>query len=301
MQFSGWFWVTAVGLVSMLGGCASEANEGESEANENEAISDGEQGASQDALSNAKTDTGHASVGQLITKETWVAACLAPNQAQMCNWSSTTTCTATLIGSKSAVTAAHCIPGPVKAGVKRTSELKFSTKTVTVGGLFKFSAYMDKPGDRFWNDDFGMLRLATAPGIAPSLLANRGPVVGEAITLVGWGTTDQTNGAGTKRIATNKIDGFDAAPGTTFNFGGTKAGVEGNVCKGDSGGPVFVKINGVEAQLGVVTASLTSCTSADATRGWAGQIVKAKGFITNAKTPGDVITLIDAKGVKTTL
>jgi hypothetical protein len=99
-----------------------------------------------------------------------------------------------------------------------------------------------------------------APLGPPPLPYNRAPLdstmVGQPARLVGYGITSgsDTTGAsaGIKRETTTQLMGVDAL---LLRFGdGTH-----NTCKGDSGGPAFMTIDGVETIVGVTSSGDPSC------------------------------------------
>lgn len=78
---------------------------------------------------------------------------------------------------------------------------------------------------------------------------------GNTVTAVGFGITDGTTqvGVGTKRSVGLQIQSQDA---NTFTFGSADA----NTCSGDSGGPAFEMINGVQTVVGTTSYGDQTCT-----------------------------------------
>jgi hypothetical protein len=186
-------------------------------------------------------------------------------------------CTGTLVGPHTVLTAAHCILGD-------------ASRYAFVLGAHAYPA-ADAGQHPRWDEsadngeglyDVGLLLLAASPGIAPSRLATTAPHVGEAITLVGFGVTGQSqNDYGTKRIATNVID--QLAP-TKLYFAASSG--TGTTCYGDSGGPAFATVNGAEVQVGITSGGQAPCetgyawdTRVDAYADWIRQV-----------TNGDAVT-----------
>lgn len=158
-------------------------------------------------------------------------------------------CTATLIGTRTVLTAAHCVtPG---------NEHTFTTDDGTVYRSLDVHRHpsFDPDPDVLSSNDVALVVLGGAPPITPAVISNSAPAVDMALTLVGFGTTGNEDGKlGIKRIATNQIDDFTS---TRFRFSGTGGG-EGGTCVGDSGGPAFIIDNDVEVLLGVTSSADSS-------------------------------------------
>ena len=194
-------------------------------------------GQRQAAITDGTPDTGHPSVGMMIAKGS--TSCSGPLQGGVC--------TVTLVGKHTVLTAAHCIyPG-------ETHIVCFDAQTT-----YKPKSLVPHNG---WDpqslaNDIGVVLLDADPPIIPSVIARTPITIGQKITLVGYGTTDEVlKDAGTKRIATNTVKDLWA---TRFSYAGTGGGI-GNTCHGDSGGPAFSTTGGGEVQVGVTSAGLTPC------------------------------------------
>ena len=189
-------------------------------------------------------DDGHPSVGQLLVPS-------KPNDHG--------TCTGILVGERTVVTAAHCLTfdgdflflvGGGEYVVRRVApHPDFDPELPTM------------PPDH----DIGLALLERAPPVAPSVLADEMPRAGSAIVLVGFGTTAEgADDGGTKRTAANVIEEVEP---TRFSIVGSGGDV-GNLCHGDSGGPVLVE--GVEqVVVGVTSAAEGQCAKS---RSWATRI-----------------------------
>ncbi|MCK5795712.1 MAG: trypsin-like serine protease [Deltaproteobacteria bacterium] len=138
-------------------------------------------------------------------------------------------CTATLVGNRVVITAAHCLVYPKQvftlAATASEPERRFPAREVIYHPDFKPKVP--------WNNDIGVVLLTQAPPIESLRLNPLPPGVGEAITLIGFGETEKgAKDNGVKRIATNEIS---AVRSLFFEVSGSK-GTYGNACYGDSGG-----------------------------------------------------------------
>jgi hypothetical protein len=185
--------------------------------------------AGQAAITNGQPYSGHPSVGYLQIGATGL-------------------CTATLVGKKTVLTAAHCI----KAGEAHLFHLE--------GATYPAATATPHPA---WNpdpqslaNDIAVIRLASEPPVTPSIIARQAVTVGLKITLIGFGVTaDNLQDALVKRMATNSVKDLTS---TRFSIAGTGGGI-GNTCLGDSGGPAFASLGAREVQVGVTSAGLTPC------------------------------------------
>ena len=183
----------------------------------------------QEAITNGEPYSGHPSVGYLRIGTTQL-------------------CTATLVGQRTVITAAHCIV----EGKPHTFYLgldSYNSDKIVVHPQWN-------PDPKSLANDIAMIQLDRAPGIAPSVISRKAPTVGMTVTIIGFGiTAEELTDADVKRIATNTIhELFDKR----FNIAGTGGGI-GNTCHGDSGGPAFADIEGDEVQVGVTSAGMGEC------------------------------------------
>jgi hypothetical protein len=184
------------------------------------------------AIIGGAADTGHPAVGLLLLNATGGTA--------------TGICSATLVGQKTVLTAAHCL----KDTVVGKTLLKAST-----GKLYDAASLSPHPS---WNkavsaylNDIGLVVL-TQPvlGISPVKLSSAAPTAGTKVTLVGYGRSvvDDPKTSGTKRLGNKTISTVAAG-----HF--TVDGIQENCAEGDSGGASFATVGGSEVQLGVNSAS----------------------------------------------
>lgn len=170
-------------------------------------------------ITGGTVDTGHPAVGALR--------------------SGSSGCTATLIGRKTVLTAAHCVNS--------------TTLYFTVGGTQYSGSGRRHPSYSSGANDVALVTLTREVTNVPPAVLNTDPVtVGQKIILVGFGLTGEGQGSfGTKRVGENTIDQVSS---TKFLFGGNA-----NVCNGDSGGPSFVLVGGIERVAGVHSQKRNYC------------------------------------------
>ena len=189
----------------------------------------------QRAVVNGKTYNGHPSVGHLLIKSGYGAAA----------------CTATLVGKHTVLTAAHCVrPG-------MTHQFKLSSGTYSTTKVVRHPQYVlsRKQGAIY---DIALIQLNSDPPITPSEVSRKAPVVGQKITIIGYGVTSSySKNSGIKRIAQNTVA---TVTSTRFTFNGS-GGDKGNLCSGDSGGPAFATVDGREVHLGVHSMASQPCGS----------------------------------------
>ncbi len=228
--------ITAATTLLAVGGCAAPSDP--ATARRTSPITDG------------VTDSGHAPVGLVLIGASGGKA--------------KSICTGTIVGSKTVLTATHCLE------VGETTLFKHNKNLYTVVKMIRRPDW--DPSTSKYRKDIGLAVLDKPIPNAPTYpLASVAPKTGGAITLVGYGiTTDGQKDAGTKRKAVNTVAGVQS---DYFTVTKTGSGV-GNACKGDSGGPVLATIGGKTQVLGVISASNAPCGSksfhvrVDAFRSW---------------------------------
>jgi MYXO-CTERM domain-containing protein len=183
---------------------------------------------------NGKTYNGHPSVGHLIIKSSKGAS----------------TCTATLVGKHTVLTAGHCVyPG-------YTHYFKLASGTYSSTKVVRHPQYsLGSQGAKY---DIALIRLNSDPPITPSQVARKAPFVGQKITIIGYGVTSSyVKNSGVKRMAKNTVA---TVTSTRITFNGS-SGETGNTCSGDSGGPAFAMVDGREVHLGVHSMASQPCGS----------------------------------------
>lgn len=188
-----------------------------------------ELGSRQAAIVNGALDSGHPAVGILHS-------------------ANAAACTATLIGKRTVLTAAHCVT------TENPPYSLLSPVHFYLGGFYgsKYIATTVKVHPSYAGGnvaDLAVVRLSQEVGnVTPATIAASAPSVGEAVELVGYGKTGEDEGEfGTKRRAANSVGKLQTQIFTMYGASGSK----GNLCNGDSGGPTFAIRGGVELLIGI--------------------------------------------------
>jgi len=180
-----------------------------------------------------RTDAGHPAVGLFRTK--------------------TKPCTATLIGKRTVLTAAHAIDEGfqhifVLGGVEYEVESAVQHPRFTV----RDQPLEDADPLQYAAHDVAIVRLRQAPPVEPAVL-NTGPLrLNMQLAIVGLGETRKgRDDRGVKRVAENTI-AILFRRNYQFND-------HGSVCHGDSGGPSFAIIKDREVLVGVHSVVSNPC------------------------------------------
>jgi Trypsin len=187
-------------------------------------------------------------VGGALTTD-WPDCVACGSEAQWC-------CTGTLIAPRVVVTAGHCHP-------TCTERVFFGRDIDGDGAVVPVARSEQHPGYRAgeggW-DDLTVLVLAEDAPVPPRRVATLEQVAGARTTrLVGFGTTDfwGMDGYGIKRQADVGFATDDPAYGARVEteFVAGKPGLDRDSCKGDSGGPAYIEVDGQWLLAGAVSRS----------------------------------------------
>ncbi|XXX79460.1 trypsin-like serine protease [Sorangium sp. So ce134] len=164
-------------------------------------------------------------------------------------------CTGTALSPRAILTAAHCLVRPAE------TEVLFGDDPAAGGALRRIAAALAHPGydPRTRANDIGLLFLdAAAPReAAPAPALRASPLDeawrGRALRIVGFGLDGRSAGATLrKREGEASLHEIDAS---TFTFLPSPS----QTCFGDSGGPVFIDVDGVELLIGVASSGDRRC------------------------------------------
>ncbi len=180
-----------------------------------------------------------------------------------------TTCTATLIGSRTLLTAAHCFD-PQLAATKAQLIINQLAREVDFNSVLLHPGYVSPYGaapDANPVADLALARLSTAIDIDPLKLSQHVPATGDEVTVIGFGVSAQTATGipigeidGTKRSALSEVSTVDCELiGDVTDE--AKGEALGHICTGDSGSPLLWQDEqGVVRVVGVASSGTPGCT-----------------------------------------
>lgn len=161
-------------------------------------------------------------------------------------------CTGTLVTPKVVLTAHHCIG----SGSTPNFEVYFGTRNGDSAGTYIRAVHQARyPQGGPGQGDLAMLTLAEPGPAAPIPINDKdlANYVNQPIRIVGFGVTAENGGGGgTKRKATARLLRVDQVDMFASN-------VPSGTCYGDSGGPNFMTIDGVEHLVGATSYGTSAC------------------------------------------
>lgn len=173
-------------------------------------------------------------------------------------------CSATLVGKKTVLTAAHCV-SPGSAHTFHVEGQKYPSASAVRHPSYSSSAKQY---------DVAVVLLQTEPPVTPASINLGAPSVGLQVTIVGYGRTGEGKGdQGVKRVGTNTVAKLTS---THLTMSGAANG-DANICDGDSGGPTFATVGGKWVQIGVHSTKTNYC-------GYAGNDIRVDTYASWIKT-----------------
>jgi hypothetical protein len=160
---------------------------------------------------------------------------------------STAACTATLIGTRTLLTSAHCVVDRSDAPIAEFPGLGVTAGAKRVDVL---SGYDNSQIVQAAALDLAIIALDRDIAAEPARVATAAPWVGQPVHLVGYGlSANNADDYGTLRAGDNSI--ADIQPGY-YRVDDTDA-AHATTCHGDSGGPQMVVAGGIEYLAGVTS------------------------------------------------
>ena len=168
-------------------------------------------------------------------------------------------CTGTLVSPRHVLAAAHCTkasthPGAFEIYFGSRSGVDPNERYVRVSSIVVHPLWDDAKREH----DAALFELAEAVSITPAVLPTSpmdSSMVGSPLRAVGFGLATLSQGVpdGAKREGAMKLDAVNP-----FNFRATPG--PALTCAGDSGGPVFMTIGGIETLVGITVSGDPPCS-----------------------------------------
>ncbi len=162
-------------------------------------------------------------------------------------------CTATLIEAKIAISAGHCFEGKSQLPAELQLHFRSGELVTRVSEVVVHPDYSDWFGRV--THDVAILKLQDTVDLPPMPLASRAPSKGTSVLFVGYGYTDAKDKAsldGTRRQGSNVLGSLDT---WKLYFPKPTDASTAQVCRGDSGGPIFAREDDRLVQIGIVSGS----------------------------------------------
>jgi uncharacterized protein (TIGR03382 family) len=178
-------------------------------------------------------------------------------------------CTGSLVGKRTVLTAAHCVQENVDAGKASDGFVYYGNDDFAadtdhrIGLAGARHHYLYAPGLVPPINDVAVVYLDADAPMDPVVLNDQHleelALTGTTLRAVGWGRTNGQTGAGQRRQAMLPFAGLVSAQ---FVAAGD---AQHGTCPGDSGGPLFATLGGVEKQVGITSYGNVQCTTGGST------------------------------------